>query len=102
MTAPRPRLPYMKRPCRDCPFRTDAPRGWLGTSRAREILAADSFVCHKKRVMQCAGHMLLRGERNAFVRAANGLGIELDLCGHEVVFESDARWLAHHGNQRGA
>lgn len=47
----------LKQPCKDCPFRRDSPKGWLGGERARQI--ADSlheengmgggsvFPCHK-------------------------------------------------------
>lgn len=88
--------PHMKRPCGDCPFRRDTPPGWLGEARAREILSVSSFVCHKDHAMQCAGHMLLKGEHNAFVQIAQRLGIQLDLSGHEVVFEDASSWIAHH------
>lgn len=53
------KLPHIKKPCRDCPFRKDTLKGWLGEERIREIITADSFVCHKKTDMQCAGHMLV-------------------------------------------
>ena len=97
------RLPHMKRPCSDCPFRTTAPRGWLGEARMREILDADSFACHKtlgsKAVrMQCAGHMLMNGERNAFVRTAKMLSLPLELSGDEIVFGNHADSIDHHRN----
>jgi len=85
-------------PCQDCPFRKDTLQGWLGKDRMTEILAADSFVCHKKTDMQCAGHMLLNGQDNAFVRLADRLGIQLDLAGREQVFESKAACIEHHSN----
>lgn len=75
------RLPNMKTPCQDCPFRKDAVKGWLGADRMRDILAAESFVCHKETDMQCAGHMLVKGEENAFVRrAASSSGIACIRC----------------------
>lgn len=45
----------LKRPCKDCPFRTDLPehtKGWLGEQRASEIIHSVlrmgmSFPCHK-------------------------------------------------------
>ncbi|WP_321388706.1 DUF6283 family protein [Alcaligenes phenolicus] len=73
------KLSHIKKPCLDCPFRKDTLQGWLGKDRMTEILAADSFVCHKKTDMQCAGHMLLNAQDNAFVRLADRLGIQLDL-----------------------
>jgi len=92
------KLPHIKTPCRDCPFRKDAVKGWLGEARIAEILAADSFVCHKRTDMQCAGHMLINGEDNAFVRLAASFGITLDLSGNEKVFRSKSMCIEHHKN----
>lgn len=92
------KLPHIKKPCRDCPFRKDTLKGWLGEERMTEILAADSFVCHKKTDMQCAGHMLINGPENGFVRLAGRLGIELDLTGKNQVFDSKSECIAHHKN----
>ena len=61
-----------------------------------EILAAESFVCHKKTTMQCAGHMLINGEKNAFVHLAGRLGIKLDLSGREQVFDTQDDCIEHH------
>lgn len=90
------KLPHIKKPCRDCLFRKDTLQGWLGKDRATEILAADSFVCHKKTDMQCAGHMLINGQDNAFVRLAHRLRIPLELTGSEQVFDSKAACIEHH------
>ena len=65
-----------------------------------EILAAESFVCHKKTDMQCAGHMLISGQDNAFVRLATRLRIPLDLSGQEHVFESKQLCIEHHSIKR--
>ncbi|WP_036231364.1 hypothetical protein [Marinobacterium jannaschii] len=92
------KLPNVKKPCKDCPFCKDSLKGWLGEGRMTEILAADSFVCHKKTDLQCAGHMLINGDHNGFVRLANKLGIELQLTGKELVFESTAACIEHHAN----
>jgi hypothetical protein len=92
-------LPHIKKPCRDCPFRKDSLRGWLGKDRITEILAAESFVCHKNTDMQCAGHMLINGLDNAFVRVADQLRISLDLTGDEQVFESKAACIEHHSDE---
>lgn len=91
-------LPSMKAPCQDCPFRKDTLKGWLGEERIVEIVAADSFVCHKKTDMQCAGHMLVSGEENAFVRLAAMLRIPLGLSGTQLVFASKAVCIEHHKN----
>jgi len=70
-------------------------KGWLGEKRIREILSADTFVCHKttggkiEDRLQCAGHMLLKGEENVFVRTANSMGIDLELSGRDEVFDTE-------------
>lgn len=92
------KLPHIKKPCRDCPFRKDTLEGWLGKEHSTQILAADSFVCHKKTDMQCAGHMLINGQDNAFARLAGRLRIELDLSGSELVFDSKEACIEHHSN----
>ena len=89
-------LPNVKKPCKDCPFRKDSMKGWLGKDRMTEILNTDSFVCHKKTDLQCAGHMLIKGQNNGFVRLANMLGQELKLSGRELVFKSSGACIEHH------
>lgn len=69
-------------------------KGWL--NRMSEILEADSFVCHKNTKLQCAGHMLIKGKKNAFVRLAGRLRIDLPLKGRELVFETEQDCIAHH------
>jgi len=90
------KIPCMKAPCKDCPFRTDTLKGWLGAERMAGILNDDSFTCHKKTDMQCAGHMLIKGEENAFVGYAARLGIRLNLSGQELVFDNQSACIAHH------
>ncbi len=92
------KLPHIPSPCQDCPFRKDSLQGWLGEERITGILQAESFVCHKKKDMQCAGHMLINGDHNAFVRLASRLRIALRLTGVEQVFESKAACIEHHKN----
>lgn len=89
-------LPNVKKPCADCPFRRDSLKGWLGQERMTEILGYDSFVCHKKHDKQCAGHMLIKGEQNEFVRLANQLRIPLVLSGKELIFETEEDCINHH------
>jgi uncharacterized protein DUF6283 len=89
-------LPNVKKPCAQCPFRKDTQKGWLGSDRVADIIRQSSFVCHKKTHLQCAGHMLLNGDKNQFVRLANKLNIELDLSGKELVFDSAQSCVAHH------
>ncbi len=88
------KLPHVKKPCKDCPFRTDCMKGWL--NRMPEILADDSFVCHKNTKLQCAGHMLIKRNANAFVRLAGRLRLDLPLKGRELVFKTEAECIAHH------
>lgn len=89
-------LPHCKKPCRDCPFRKDSPLGWLGDERMAEILSQRSFVCHKKHHLQCAGHMLINGMENDFVRLAHMLNIELPLSGRDLVFDTPLDCIEHH------
>jgi hypothetical protein len=61
-----------------------------------EILSAESFVCHKKTKLQCAGHMLINENENAFVRLAAQLKIPLTLSGRELIFTSKVACIEHH------
>lgn len=91
-------LSNMKAPRQDRPFRKDTLKGWLGAERMSEILAADSFVCHNKTDKQYAGHMLINGQSNAFVRLAKRLRITLNLGGADKVLASTAACIEHHEN----
>jgi len=97
------KLPYMNAPCADCPFRKDSPQGWLGAKRMTDILQSDSFVCHKTTQnemedrRQCAGHMIIKGDSNGFVRLANRLRIPLHLRGQDLIFEKEKDCIKHHG-----
>jgi hypothetical protein len=72
-------------------------KGWLGKDRMSDILQQGSFTCHKtNKGLQCAGHMIIKGEQNDFVRLANGMGINLDLSGQELIFQNEAYLIAHH------
>lgn len=71
--------------------------GWLGAERMRGILDAGSFTCHKtKKALQCAGHMIVRGEKNYFVALAKSLNIALDLSGASLVFQNEDELIEHH------
>lgn len=61
-----------------------------------EILKHDVFTCHKKRHLQCAGHMLIKGEENTFVQLAHRLGFPLELSGRELIFDTKEQCLEHH------
>lgn len=90
------KLPNVKKPCTGCPFRRDSMKGWLGEKRMTEILGIDSFVCHKKTSLQCAGHMLIKGDDNEFVRLAKSMDIETGLRGRDLVFKTKEDCIAHH------
>jgi hypothetical protein len=92
-------LPCMKTPCKDCPMRKDSLKGWLGSVRIKEILDSESFVCHKKNDLQCAGHMILRGSNNIFFRVAKyTFGNAFKLSGKELIFNSTEECINHHSN----
>ncbi|QUM78751.1 hypothetical protein HWV00_20990 (plasmid) [Moritella sp. 24] len=90
------KLPNVKKPCRDCPFKKDTLKGWLGAERMREILAQRSFVCHKKTHLQCAGHMLINEDDNDFVKLAKAMGLPLELTGRELIFNTKEQCISHH------
>jgi len=71
-------------------------KGWLGEERIKEILEASSFVCHKKTDLQCAGHMLIKGDENDFNRLAHQLNIPLNLKGKSLVFKNKQELISHH------
>ena len=90
------KLPYMNSPCPDCPFTAKCMEGWLGEERIKEILSADTFVCHKRHDLQCAGHMIIKGDANTFVRLADRLGIPVALTGQDKVFNTEQECVEHH------
>ena len=90
------KIPCVKKPCKDCPFRKDTLKGWLGRDRAEEIAHAQTFVCHKNTSLQCAGHMILRGYDNGFVRIAAIYKEDLKLKGQELVFDDVQDFIDHH------
>lgn len=98
------RFPAMKAPCKKCPYRKDSLAGWLGKERMTEFLDSDSFICHEtsgKNLLdrkQCAGHMILAGNNNAFIRTAKALKYDLGLKGHDLVFDSQQDCIDHHSH----
>lgn len=92
------KLPNVPAPCDQCPFRKDTLKGWL-VDKIEVILSSDSFTCHKTshpKRLQCAGHMLLKGDDNVFVRTAKAKGIDLPLKGRELIFDSEQDCINHH------
>jgi hypothetical protein len=61
-----------------------------------EILETESFVCHKKTDLQCAGHMLITRNDNGFVRLAGRIDIPLKVTGRELVFTNWIDFIEHH------
>lgn len=92
------KIPCVKKPCKDCPFREDSMEGWLGEVRAKEIAEAPNFVCHKNTSLQCAGHMIMRGQKNEFVRLAARFDIDLGLKGDILVFDDVQDFIDHHAH----
>ena len=90
------KLPNCKRPCKDCPFRKDSLRAWLGKKRITEILNCDSFTCHKNNSLQCAGFMLIKNEESMFVSLAKKLKLNLILSGNELIFKTKKECINHH------
>lgn len=109
----------LKAPCKDCPFRTDCIKGWLGENRAAEI--ADSlidnqktFPCHKTTTndsegdtvenedsQHCAGAMIMLEHiqrPNQMMRICERLGIydhkKLDM--EAPVFDDPQEFIEHH------
>ncbi len=92
-------LPNLQKPCKDCPFRKDTLRGWLGATKMEEILNHKAFVCHKTlniTRLQCAGHMLMLGDSNDFVDLAHRMNIPLSLSGSELIFQTKEECIKHH------
>ena len=93
-------LPNIKKPCTNCPFRKDTTKGWLSSDRMKQYLSSGSFTCHKTEAprLQCAGHMIIKGINNDFVRLASNLGIDPQLRGHSLIFKTESECIKHHEN----
>ncbi len=90
------KLPHITSPCGQCPFRKDSLAGWLSNGRMESILKQDSFVCHKRNDKQCAGFMLVQGVQSTYVQIAGRMGLDLNLQGHDLVFDSKSACIEHH------
>lgn len=118
------------RPCPKCPFRRDCLSGWLGEVRSSEIaqsvLHGDlTFACHETTAFaeddhgedtyaptgeeqHCVGAMLLvekEGAANSMLQVAERLGLRdpdiIDPAAADLVFDSEAEFIAHHSGERG-
>ena len=92
-------LPYKKAPCKNCPFRKDCLKGWLGKKRMTEILNQGSFVCHKNNSLQCAGHMIIKKDKNEFVWLADKMNYKINLKKENLIFESSKEAINHHSEK---
>lgn len=99
----RKHLPYYRvKCCGNCPFKKDTMKGWLGRSRAKEIVEAESFVCHKNTDIQCVGHIMVAKGRNIFRRL---LEMEPELIkdlkdkNEKLVFNNPQKFIEHHGQR---
>lgn len=70
-------IPYCKRPCAECPWRTDVPARKFPISRFRALaesaydLARMIFACHMSKEggeVVCAGYILSQGAHNLSLR----------------------------------
>jgi hypothetical protein len=109
----------LKKPCKDCPFRKDCSKKWLGKQRATEVANSvfedKTFSCHKttgaesgteKPQMehsQCVGAMLLLDKEqgihsNMLFRLATHLFDfnPQNLKGYELVFDTRQEMIEHH------
>ena len=105
----------LKKICNQCPFRKDAPKGWLGKKRINEIVEETVqgdkyFVCHKTLDLQpdeqklCAGKLILEGRVNPYGNSSTRVGMALglipknysDIYGGELVFETKDECINHH------
>lgn len=90
------KIPCVKKPCKNCPFRKDAQKGWLGADRVRGLLEERSFLCHKNTELQCAGHMIMKKDENSIVATAKSFNMDIGLKGADLVFESENDCIEHH------
>jgi hypothetical protein len=101
------KVPYMKKPCENCPFRKDSTGiKFLGKERAEEISLQnqqEGFVCHKTvdyskgrdddggQRRQCAGALILAqktGSRQPFLQAYEYLVGEMELFDKDVIADT--------------
>lgn len=93
---------HQKTPCKDCPFTKTSLKWWLWEQRIKEILKANTFVCHKslmwkrKERKQCAWHMIIKWGQNMYVSLSKMLWIDTKLSWQERVFSSEQECIKHH------
>lgn len=106
----------LKKPCKDCPFRKDSLKGWLGKERASEVANYanndKTFPCHKttrgkeSSEQQCAGALLLSKKQgklnnNWLFRFAQRIGLfkANELSGEELIFDNEEEMSEHHSSK---
>ena len=101
------KVPYMKKPCENCPFRKDSTGvKFLGRERAEEISLQNQqkgFVCHKTvdyskgekddggNRRQCAGALILAqktGSGQPFLQVYEYMYGEMELLDKEVIVDT--------------
>lgn len=114
----------MTKPCKNCPFRTDCRKGWLGKNRAKEISFAileqqGTFPCHKtvdydsedgegithQDSQHCAGAMIMLEKMqrpNQMMRIAERLGMYdyRKLVMDSPVFGNSTKFIQHHTKRK--
>jgi len=99
------KIPMVKKPCSNCPFKKDTLKGWLGHDRADDIANCSSFTCHKTGDTgkgprkQCAGFMILKQEESDFYRLLNHAARQFLMKHNNDIFESKEDFIKHHSNE---
>jgi hypothetical protein len=89
---------YCKKPCATCIFRKENDAVILHQI-AVDISNNNTHTCHNthgKKRKQCAGHMLVAGNENLFVRCAIAFKDPVQVTGKELVFEDMDEFVNHH------
>lgn len=97
----------MPKPCKNCPFRKTTLQNWLHKETVKDIVETDSFVCHEtidNDRKQCAGHMLLMGNNNVFIRLLRAMQmtdtIDNLMQHRHLIFDSIQDFAEHHSNDK--
>ena len=110
--------PFIRKPCKHCPFKKDCLKGWLGRDRAEEIahsigFLGQAFTCHNTNEStdegikvtvgskHCAGAAILldrEDKHNQSMQIAQRLGlVTMDwFMGRDEVFDTLKDFINHH------
>lgn len=102
-------------PCKSCPFKKDTLKGWLGESRAEDLVKSiiheeKTFSCHKttgvlgnepKDTQMCAGALLLilkelPGHRMLRIAEHFNMLDTSEVRGKDLVFDTAEDFIKHH------